>query len=512
MSARAQRIVLLVVSLGLVGSLLLVQLREILRLRQQSASGARALVVPARSRRCVECHAEQNPGVVEPWRTSVHAEQGVACVDCHTADRARADSYEHYGERIVTAVTPRDCGRCHAAEANDFARSAHARAADVELKGRGSLLGSLAAEVTGAAAAVVGCARCHGTDLTLLGTAGERLGVGELAPDAEGRATSRDALARVARDADGFPLLASDTWPNAGIGRRNLDGSLGACSACHARHDFSRGWARRSETCTVCHQGEDQPEREIVEASRHGMAYRLLAPRLGLEGVSWVLGRDYAAAPSCATCHLSGHVRNGGTMTHDPASRLSWSLRGPVGVRRDTDATGRLVSDANDDKRRAATVDSSEDKRQRMRAVCIECHAVRTVDASYQQLDAQIALYDEKLGQPTETLMAALLDAGLRTERVFDEPLEWSWFELRHRAGRRARLGAAMLSPDDAMGRGMSRAAEHFYRELVPQARALAREAARSGKKDEAAAVDAVLDRILAQPAHAWLGRASASR
>ena len=33
---------------------------------------------------------------------------------------------------------------------------------------------------------------------------------------------------------------SSSTWPNTGIGRLNLDGSLGSCSACHSRHDFSR--------------------------------------------------------------------------------------------------------------------------------------------------------------------------------------------------------------------------------------------------------------------------------
>jgi len=504
---RARRIAVLVLSLGLLGSLLLLELREILRLRRSATPGVVALVVPARSRRCVECHLQQNPGLVEPWRASRHAEQGVGCVDCHSAAFWRADSYEHYGERLVTMVTPRDCGRCHAAEANDFVHSSHARAAQIE----GSALAALATNVTGPAAGAVGCAPCHGSSVTLLGTAGERIGLEDLKPDADGKPTSRDAASRVARDADGFPRIAPDTWPNAGVGRRNLDGSLGACSSCHARHDFSRGRARRAEACVACHRGADQPEHEIVEASKHGAATRELAARLGLDGPSWVLGRDYSVAPTCATCHFSGHVGNGGAITHQPELRLSWSFRGPTSLRRDTDASGGLVRETAPEQRRAATVDGWQDKRQRMRGVCLECHAARAVDGTYQQLDAMIALYDQKLGQPTEDIMEALREHGLRTERLFDEPIEWIWFDLWHRAGRRARLGAAMMSPDDAGSQGMGRAAERFYATLLPEARSITREAARAGKQDEAAAVDTVIDGILGRPEHAWRGPPGAS-
>jgi hypothetical protein len=261
----------------------------------------------------------------------------------------------------------------------------------------------------------------------------------------------------------------------------------------------------------ACHHGADQPEREIVEASRHGAVARELEPRLGLDRASWVLGRDYSAAPTCATCHFSGTVGNGGAITHQPELRLSWSFRGPISLRRDTDASGRLVTEIAPEPRRTATVDSWQDKRQRMRGVCLPCHAARAVDDGWQQLDAMVALYDRKLGQPTEDIMEALRTHGLRTERLFDEPIEWIWFELWHRAGRRARLGAAMMSPNDVMGLGMALAAEQLYAKLIAEARSLTRAAAHAGKQDGAEAVDQVIDGILARPEHAWVGPAPGS-
>jgi hypothetical protein len=35
-----------------------------------------------------------------------------------------------------------------------------------------------------------------------------------------------------------------------------------------------------------------------------------------------VLGKDYASAHR-ASCHMSGNIRNGGVVTHDPGERIS---------------------------------------------------------------------------------------------------------------------------------------------------------------------------------------------
>ena len=102
--------------------------------------------------------------------------------------------------------------------------------------------------------------------------------------------------------------------------------------------------------------------------------------------------------------------------------------------------------------------------------------------------------------------MAALEKQGLLTKVQFDEEIEWTWFYLWHHEGRRARHGASMMAPDYAHWHGMFEVAERFYKELIPQAREIARHASESGKSDEANAVIAVIEEILARPEHAWSG------
>ncbi len=95
------------------------------------------------------------------------------------------------------------------------------------------------------------------------------------------------------------------TWPNTGIGRINPDGSEGACSACHSRHAFSVEEARNPENCGKCHMGPDHPHIEIYEESKHGIAFHANKGKMNLGNSKWVVGEDYDAAPTCATCHMS---------------------------------------------------------------------------------------------------------------------------------------------------------------------------------------------------------------
>ena len=50
----------------------------------------------------------------------------------------------------------------------------------------------------------------------------------------------------------------------------------------------------------------------------------------------------------------------------------------------------------------------------------------------------------------------------------------------------------------------MFEVAERFYMKLIPQAREITKHAAESGKAEQAAAVNAVIDEILARPEHKW--------
>jgi hypothetical protein len=332
--------------------------------------------------------------------------------------------------------------------------------------------------------------------------------VSDLKPDSTGKPTNPDAMARIVKDANGRPLFHSGTWPNTGIGRINLDGSLGACSACHSRHDFSPRRARQPESCGKCHMGPDHPQKEIFEESKHGIAYRDMKDSMGLDGESWVLGHDYAHAPTCATCHMSGHSRNGGKVTHDPGERISWTNRPPVSLAMDTDVNHAVVKETDPEKRRALVADSWEAKRSRMKQVCSHCHTEDYVAAFYEQYDDLVVLYNEKFAKPGQAIIAKLREEKLLTAPEFDEEIEWTWYLLWHHEGRRARMGASMMGPDFTQWHGMFEVADRFYLELIPQARELASHA----DPEVAARVNAAIDAILARPEHAWYDEANPKR
>jgi len=502
-------------------SLVLVQWMETARKAEEAGLRAPHVSVPADSKECVECHAEENPGIVTHWESSTHAEKGVGCLECHQATLEEADSYLHHGEQIATIVTPRDCARCHDHEAGEFAQSHHAAAGNI----LASLDNFLAETVEGArlafsphsptpgkavdmvngfASANSGCQQCHGSMVALESTDGGVITVNDLEPDADGRPTNLDAVSRIVRDENGRPALSSRTWPNTGIGRLNLDGTRGSCTACHSRHDFSPRRARQPENCGKCHLGPDHPQKEIYEESKHGIAYRDLKDDLNLDATDWVLGVDYAAAPTCATCHMSGNIRNGGRITHDPGERISWTNRPVVSLVMDTDVNHSIVTEQDPETRRSLIHDTAEQKRDRMKEVCSHCHADDYVNSFYKQYDDLIILYNEKFAKPGLAIMGALASNGMRTPTNFDEEIEWTWFYLWHHEGRRARHGASMMAPDYTHWHGMYEVAERFYMELIPQAREAIHHARSEGRNSAARAVEQVVNGVLSRPEHIW--------
>jgi len=521
MTLEQKRTVLMVLSLAFLLSLLFVQRLEVVRRAQEAGLAEHPIAVPASSRQCVDCHTQGTPGIVDHWRASTHAVKGVSCVDCHRADAADADAFDHYGVTVATVVTPRDCAACHGEVAKEFEKSHHAAAGNI-LASLDNFLaetvegarepfnphsptpGRAVESVNGFASAFSGCQQCHGSKVALVGSDGGMVTVSELEPDENGQPTNLDAVGRIVKDQSGKPKFHPGTWPNTGIGRLNLDGSRGSCSACHSRHDFSPRRARQPENCGKCHLGPDHPQKEIYEESKHGVAYRDLKDSMGLAGEDWVLGEDYSQAPTCATCHMSGHTRNGGKITHDPAERLSWTNRPPVSVVMDTDISGGIVKATDPAERQKLTVDTWQAKRTRMQAVCSHCHTPDYVSAFYQQYDDLVILYNEKFAKPGKAIMDALAAAELRTPTQFDEEIEWTWFYLWHHEGRRARHGASMMAPDYTHWHGMYEVAERFYMELIPQAREMIAHGQATGHGAEASRVAAVVAEILARPEHAW--------
>ncbi|KAA3615229.1 MAG: hydroxylamine oxidoreductase [Planctomycetota bacterium] len=489
--------------------------------KAESGAADAKVAIPANSEQCVECHSSTTAGIVDHWMGSTHAEKGVGCAECHAAEKGDADSFTHFGATIATVVTPLDCKQCHPLEFEEFTASHHAKGGNIlhsldnllaetveghrepfnphgVIPGRPDIL-----EVNGLASAYTGCQQCHGSKLALLDKDGGKITVDELKPDADGKPTNTAAMDRIKKNPDGKPLFHPSTWPNTGIGRLNLDGSRGSCTACHSRHDFSPRRARQPENCGKCHLGPDHPQKEIYEESKHGIAYRDLKDELNLDAAKWVLGEDYSAAPTCATCHMSGNVNNGGRITHDPGERISWTNRPPVSLAMDTDENHKVIKETDPAKRRALIKDSAMDKRDRMRTACQVCHTPDYLDAFYKQYDDFVVLYNEKFAKPGKDIMGALKSRGLISKGNFDEEIEWTWFYLWHHEGRRARHGASMMAPDYAHWHGMYEVAERFYMELIPQAQEICHHAPEA-KKADAEAVLALIEEILARPEHVW--------
>lgn len=529
MTLNQKRTIIAVLAFLFLVSLLYVQKLEVARKYEEAGLAEHVIAVPASSKACVDCHQQSNPGIVSHWKGSTHARSGVSCVECHKADKEDADAFLHYNVTIATVITPRDCARCHAETAKEFEKSHHAAAGNilasldnflaetvegsrVPFNPHSPTPGKAVDMVNGRASALSGCLQCHGSKVGLIASDGSIITVDDLKPDEKGRPTTPDVVAKLVRDENGKPKYSPGTWPNTGIGRLNLDGSRGSCSACHSRHDFSPRRARQPENCGKCHLGPDHPQKEIYEESKHGVAYRDLREKMNLDSKTWVLGKDYSQAPTCATCHMSGNMRNGGKITHDPGERISWTNRPPVSVVMDTDINGKIVTATDPEERRKLITDKAEDKRNRMKGVCSHCHTPDYVNSFYRQYDDLVILYNEKFAKPGKAIVDALQSEGLLTPTQFDEEIEWTWFYLWHHEGRRARHGASMMAPDYTHWHGMYEVAERFYMGLIPQAREIIAHAKSNGRREAAAKAEAVLDGILARQEHSWFQEGAAEQ
>ena len=395
---------------------------------------------------CVSCHEKSSAGLTAQWKRSQHAEAGVNCLDCHKADIDDADAITHEGAVIATIVSPLDCSRCHTTEYEQQRGSVHSEAVTL-IENR---LPALAGHVGGAAIVAAGCDQCHGSTVRVRG--------------------------------DG--TLDPATWPNSGIGRINPDGSKGSCSSCHGRHRFSKAQAREPSACVRCHSGPDSPDKAIYEASKHGMLFESQREEMALDSESWVAGKDYVAAPTCVTCHMgaAGKLK----ATHDVGMRNMWSLNTPVSQKQQlvvfedgekmempesmpSPRRGSEISKMDGTMGKVKAVATPTRRRQAMSMVCLECHSKPFTNSFMNQFDAVVNLYNEKFGQPAENIMQQLYSEGLLTPTPFDEPIEFTYWELWHDEGARARHGASMASPNHTWWEGMYLVGRNFYSRFLPQ-------------------------------------------
>lgn len=375
--------------------------------------------VPPEAQACIECHRATTPGIFADWAKSRHANANITCLDCHLVqpgdvDIAR-DHEKYYGRSdlpfgegrykvpVASIVTPKDCSRCHPDETTQYSRSKHANTIEIVWKIDPWLNDGMNSDNE----RKTGCLNCHGTVIAI--------------------------------DADGN--IDPATWPNAGVGRVNLDGSKGSCTSCHTRHRFSIAEARMPEACDQCHLGPDHPQIEIFEESKHGTMYHAYKEEYNFDaaGGTWTAGVDYRA-PTCAGCHMSGSGKV--FTTHDVTERLSWETQAPLTVRPSEFAAFPAQTDW-------------QTERNKMKDICRQCHGDSWVNDFYDGFDKAVEEYNEVYYKPARAMLDDLYAKGLLDKtRYFDETLELEFYELWHHEGRRARMGAMMMAPDYAWWHG----------------------------------------------------------
>jgi len=422
------------------------------------------------TKKCVSCHKNTSSSIYQMWGNSKHYRAKVGCYECHKAEATDKDMFIHHGKRIAVIVSPKDCASCHSQEVKEFAESHHAKGGDII----GSLDNILAEVVEGnrgfvtpgfphgnSAAAVMGCWQCHGSKVKIL--------------------------------KGGKPDPA--TWPNTGIGRINPDGSKGACTACHGRHEFSVKQARTPDTCGRCHMGPDHPQIEIYNESKHGINYKAHKDKMNLDSSKWIPGEDYSAAPTCATCHMSATKTL--PVTHDIGMRISWNNRPAVSIRPEVSDAKMGLPGANV---------KWPERRKMMKNVCLSCHNTNYVDNFYIQYDGIIELYNEKFAKPGLRLYNLALPLKKRKAKFADK-IDFIWFEIWHHEGRRMRHAASMQGPDFTHWHGSYEVAKHFYSSFIPYLEKMVEENINSkdAKKAKAAkALQKEINKVLNHKNHRW--------
>jgi hydroxylamine dehydrogenase len=338
---------------------------------------------------CVVCHKRNTPGIVEQFGYSTMAAANVECQDCHEVDQDYPGAVEHEGTYVLNSPTVAMCEDCHTQEVKEFYASRHSLPAYVAYNGTAGLSEDLLAQY-------------------------QAIPEGSYAPD-----KSRNAI--YALEGEAITHFACENCHN--VGKPAPDGSVGQCQKCHLRHMFSLEQVRKPETCNACHIGPDHPQWEIYQESPHGIAYATLGDTWNWDAEPGTLTvKDFPAA-TCAICHFSGF--GGASTTHDVGERLTWYLFAPVSERRP----------------------AWESNMVRMQTVCLECHNDEFISDFYTAADAAVEQVNTWVTE-SDQIVQPLKDNNLLTAEPFDEPIDFTYFELWHHWGRTAKFGTWMQGPD----------------------------------------------------------------
>lgn len=344
----------------------------------------------AADKSCLSCHGEANPGMVAQWKRSRHSVSSVGCTACHMAEPEHFAAIKHYGFVVKRQPTAADCAQCHGKQNDEFLKSRHAilglnAGNDPNMNWRKPPIYGK----------TMGCANCH-----------------------------------------------------AGMGNYWPDKSLGDCTQCHNKHDFTLAQARKPETCKRCHEGGDHGNWESFQNSKHGLVYFD-------RGSTWNWSYKPGPAappfdgPVCATCHMSG--AKGLNPTHNVSERSSWRLASPISFR-------TTWGD-----------ESWQPKRARMEQVCDTCHARSVTKRVFLATDLAVYQFNELFKVLTKMRAQMNKEGKLTANNDDDDPYDIVLREVWHDTGRVYRASLMHFAPNKNEAYGYSPMTYQSY-ELIAMA------------------------------------------
>jgi len=165
--------------------------------------------------RCIPCHTQITPQIVNDFRAGKMGKVGLDCSTCHGSAHLSADDVDK-----VNIPTEKTCQPCHQKQYDQYMNGKHSLAwVAMDAMPKTGLQPH--AYIQG----LKGCGGCH------------KIGV-------------RTAEQR-----------KSSPYGN-------------PCDSCHTRHSFSVAEARQPQTCRTCHMGFDHPQWEMWSGSKHGAIFQ----------------------------------------------------------------------------------------------------------------------------------------------------------------------------------------------------------------------------------------------
>ncbi|MDZ7373615.1 MAG: multiheme c-type cytochrome [candidate division KSB1 bacterium] len=304
---------------------------------------------------CVSCHSRPDvtPTQVRDWQVSRHAQSGVTCEICHSAEHRSVDDAAK-----AKLPTPEVCANCHPEQVEQFRRGKHALAWTAM-----EAMPATHYQPMELTVGVKGCGGCHKIGLKSEAKIRELKGQG-------------------------------------------FQHGVASCDACHTRHSFSVAEAKEPEACATCHMGFDHPQWEMYSTSKHGIRYQLR--RAGK------LPPD-AAAPTCQTCHMPGGDHEVRTAWGFLALRLplpedrKWAddrvtvLKGLGVLSPDGSPTARLEAVKLADMARLDQA-SWDRERGRILNVCSQCHSRSFAQNELEKADHLIRSADSLMAEGVRTV------------------------------------------------------------------------------------------------------------